>query len=222
MPTSHGKPPQVFYVLYRALRGSGDKDFTPVYRSEVLDVYGLKSGQVNFQAATIRSERLYGMNEHRMLRIEFFHYNPGNGRARPVGYTDTSASSFRYAQKGGNLYVLPSAGGGSYAHSLRHNLPVLVSARMAFDAAAMSIVTRRGTLCSTFSMYATDFRWTSALSAKASSQFNDYVAVDSDGRNGAAAPAVRCDVPRGVSYLSMRASRVGSTVDSEEDAEEQS
>lgn len=187
--SSSSKRPKLFYVLYRALPNS-DTDYTPVYRSELLDVYASRMDQVNFQSANIRSERLHGMNEHRPLRFEFFHHK-SDGSDASIGYIQTSASSFRYAKRGGKLFVEPN-------HVMN-----LASAFVVFDSAVMDAVTRRGTLSSVFSLYAGGFVWGVSTKDRASAAHLD---IDNDGRDAAALRArLAQDVPRGVSYMSFRA-----------------
>jgi hypothetical protein len=196
----------VFFVLYRAIPGS-DAVYTPVYRSEVLDVFADRKTPRSFRTATIRAERLHGVNEHRPLRVEFFHNSRAGGPHAPIGYVQMSASSFKYARPGGKLFVVPNRAAG------------LASASVVFDSAVMAEETRRATLASGFSMHATGFVWGSTFNAQGH-VVEDYLERDENGRSVRAVEGVgsktRKPIPRGVSYMSLLASRIGSSINSED------
>lgn len=184
-------------VIYRAiLNGVTDDDWTPVYRSEILDPYAQRNQDIMFEGASIRAEHLYGMDENRALRFEIFHYNP-SGPHIPLGFVQTSASAFKYAKPGGKLYVVPSADSS------------MKSAFVTLDMAKIGLTTRRGGVSSVFCLRASGFTWGYPGEGLAG---DDYLERDAYGRTGIEflnnGPAPGQGLPRGVSYMGSRKNRM--------------
>lgn len=192
------KARRVFYVIYRAIiNGVNDEDWTPVYRSEILDAFAVRNMDVMFEGASIRAEHLYGMDENRALRFEVFHYS-NSGPHIPLGFVQTSASAFKYAKPGGKLYMVPVPGS------------TMISAHVNLEMAKIGLTTRRGGVSSVFCLRATGFTWGRPGEGL---EGDDYLERDAYGRTGLpveddAKPAL----PRGVSYVGNRVHRMQENV----------
>lgn len=190
-------------VIYRAiLNGINDEDWTPVYRSEILDPYAQRSQDVMFEGASIRAEHLYGMDENRGLRFEIFHYNP-NGPHVPLGFVQTSASAFKYARPGGMLYMVPVQGSS------------LKQALVSLDMAKIGLTTRRGGVSSVFCLRAKGFVW--GLPGE-QNDGDDYLERDAYGRTRVEWIGEQENppmLPRGVSYMGSRLNRMGNDSDAD-------
>lgn len=199
---SRRKARRCFYVIYRAIiNGVGDEDWTPVYRSEVVDPFRNVDRECMFEGASIQAEHLYGMDENRALRFELFHYNQ-SGTHIPLGFVQTSASAFKYAKPGGKLYMVPVSGS------------TLKQAFVTLDMAKMGLTTRRGGVSSVFCLKADAFVWGKPGETV---QSDDYLERDSYGRTRVEAIVDREHMPRGVSYMGSRLHRLNSDYDSDEE-----
>lgn len=192
-PETGKKAKKAFYVIYRAvLNGVTDEDWTPVYRSEIIDPWIERAHDVMFEGASIRAEHLYGMDENRALRFELFHYN-NTGPHSPLGFVQTSASAFKYAKPGGKLYVVPVPGS------------IMKSGYISLDMAKIGLTTRRGAVSSVFCLKASGFTW--GLPGEGIGD-DDYLDRDAYGRtrveflNDGYVPGQ--GLPRGVSYMASR------------------
>lgn len=141
---------KVFYVLYRAIvNGVADEDWTPVYRSEVISCAardGLSA--TSWECASLSAERLYGNNENRGLRFEFFHYGDvATGGHVPLGFVQTSASAFKFARPGGKLFMVPVP------------LSGLKRGVVSLDTLKLGLASRKGGLSSVFILHASSFVW---------------------------------------------------------------
>jgi hypothetical protein len=191
----------VFYVLYREVAGE-DHEFAPVYRSEVLPGGGGR--RLEFSPARVRKERLCAGDESRRLRVEVFRERGGGGVS--VGFVDCSVGSFRFARPGGVMFVEQRDGGDGAG--------VGSGGRVLFEGARLGTPTRGGSLESELRLRGVGFYW-DPISRHASGgggSGGDFVDVDEDGRSAAAllrgtrAPVKQ--IPRGVSYMSVRAAKI--------------
>ncbi|CAN8073234.1 unnamed protein product [Agarophyton chilense] len=194
-PHTGRKAKRCFYVIYRAIiNGVADEDWTPVYRSEILDPYDRPNDDIMFEGASIRAEHLYGMDENRGLRFEMFHYN-SSGPHIPLGFVQTSASAFKYAKPGGKLYMVPVPGS------------TMKQAHVTLEMAKMGLTTRRGGVSSVFCLRATGFTWGRPGEGL---EGDDYLERDAYGRTRIDDIAPREQMPRGVSYMGSRIHRLNS------------
>ncbi|KAI0558925.1 bile acid:Na+ symporter [Gracilaria domingensis] len=199
-PYTGRKAKRCFYVIYRAIiNGVADEDWTPVYRSEILDPYDCPNEDIMFEGASLRAEHLYGMDENRGLRFEVFHYN-SSGPHIPLGFVQTSASAFKYAKPGGKLYMVPVPGS-----TMKH-------AHVTLEMAKMGLTTRRGGVSSVFCLRATGFTWGRPGEGL---EGDDYLERDAYGRTRIDHIADQEQMPRGVSYMGSRIHRMNSDNDDE-------
>ncbi|GAB0496462.1 hypothetical protein MMPV_007774 [Pyropia vietnamensis] len=141
---------KVFYVLYRAIvNGVADEDWTPVYRSEVISCAARDGlAATTWECASLSAERLYGNNENRGLRFEFFHYGDvATGGHVPLGFVQTSASAFKFARPGGKLFMVPVP------------LSGLKRGVVSLDTLKLGLASRKGGLSSVFILHASSFVW---------------------------------------------------------------
>lgn len=205
-PESGKKARKAFYVIYRAIiNGVADEDWTPVYRSEIVDPYQGRGQDLMFEGASIRAEHLYGMDENRGLRFELFHYS-SSGPHVPLGFVQTSASAFKYAKPGGKLYMVPVPAS------------TMKSAHVSLDMAKIGLTTRQGGVSSVFCLKASGFTW--GLPGEGL-MGDDYLERDAYGRTrieflDGYVPGQ--GLPRGVSYMS-RKNRKGPDSDDGADSE---
>lgn len=195
-------------VIFRAiLNGVADEDWTPVYRSEIVDPYAQRTQEIMFEGASIRAEHLYGMDENRGLRFEVFHYNP-SGPHIPLGFVQTSASAFKYAKPGGKLYMVPVPGS------------TMKQAYVTLEMAKIGLTTRRGGVSSVFCLRADGFTWGEPGEGL---EGDDYLERDAYGRTRVEFLGDGYQpgqgLPRGVSYMGSRINRMGN--DSEESVQDE-
>jgi len=228
---------KVFFVLYRAIvNGVADEDWTPVYRSEVISCVardGLSA--TTWECASLPAERLYGNNENRGLRIEFFHYGDvAMGGHVPLGFVQTSASAFKFARPGGKLFMVPVP------------LSGLKRGVVSLDTLKLGLASRKGSLSSVFILHASSFVWgkrsafggvdpvwmdnwvdrdaygrkrvigleeEEEMAARSDEEAGDYDSEGGSKENQKTPKDMPKVMPRGISYMGSRAKRLESARD---------